>query len=308
VHAAVRQPRSALRGELGKAFDAAPGLPQDADGKQPTPLAAFLECGVLAHGLPRKPLMKLTASSCQSSSRRPRVWVSRYRRAYSATPFVRQQCDACCHGTLRLPARQSDLDEFAAMTLLRVAPLLAQPLQVRRVFTPCRSQARAASAASNDRRARPADNARRWVVAIMDVSRKGLQRFVDAQAAVFAGVCAELAAGRKRTRWMWFVFPQLGGLGHSRVAQSYAIASASQALAYWRHPVLGPRLKHCAQLVLDCGAATAHDIFGTPDDLKLRSCMTLFAQVAGKEPVFTRVLARYCAGQRDPRTLALLGV
>jgi uncharacterized protein (DUF1810 family) len=134
-----------------------------------------------------------------------------------------------------------------------------------------------------------------------------LQRFVDAQAPVFAEVCGELAAGRKRTHWMWFIFPQLRELGRTATARFYGIGSRDEALAYWQHPVLGPRLKQCAELVLNARGRTAQEIFGTPDDLKLRSCMTLFADVAGEEPVFARVLDRYYDGRPDERTLALLG-
>jgi uncharacterized protein (DUF1810 family) len=134
-----------------------------------------------------------------------------------------------------------------------------------------------------------------------------LRRFVDAQAQVYASVCSELAAGRKRTHWMWFVFPQLEGLGLSSTARFYGIASRDEALAYWRHPLLGRRLKQCAELVLAAGDSTAHEIFGSPDDLKLRSCMTLFQAVAPDEPVFAAVIARCFDGIRDPRTLELLG-
>ena len=133
-----------------------------------------------------------------------------------------------------------------------------------------------------------------------------LQRFVDAQAPVFADVCDELAAGRKRTHWMWFIFPQLRELGRSATARFYGLASRDEALAYWRHPVLGPRLKRCAELVLNVSGRTAREIFGTPDDLKLRSCMTLFADVAAEEPVFARVLERFYGGRPDEMTLALL--
>jgi len=94
--------------------------------------------------------------------------------------------------------------------------------------------------------------------------------------------------------------------GRSATARFYGITSRDEALAYWQHPVLGPRLKQCAELVLQVSGKTAHDIFGTPDELKLRSCMTLFAAVAGEEPVFTRVLERYYGGMPDGRTLALL--
>lgn len=140
----------------------------------------------------------------------------------------------------------------------------------------------------------------------MDGLDASLQRFVDAQAPVYATVCAELAHGRKTSHWMWFVFPQLRGLGRSATARHFGLASAAEALAYWHHPLLGPRLAHCAALVRDATAATAHEFFGSPDDLKLRSCMSLFARVAPEEPVFEAVLARYFGGRPDPATLALL--
>jgi uncharacterized protein (DUF1810 family) len=133
-----------------------------------------------------------------------------------------------------------------------------------------------------------------------------LARFVDAQAPVFDTVCAELAAGDKRTHWMWFVFPQLKALGRSGTAKHFGIEDRDEALAYWRHPVLGPRLAQCARLLLGVRGKTAHEIFGSPDDLKLRSCMTLFEAVAPEEPVFGEVLEKYCAGQRDDLTLRVL--
>ena len=140
----------------------------------------------------------------------------------------------------------------------------------------------------------------------MSAPDETLQRFVDAQAPLYGAVCAELAAGRKTTHWMWFIFPQLKGLGRSATARFYGIASKDEALAYWQHPVLGPRLKQCAELVLNTRGKTAHEIFGTPDDLKLQSCMTLFADVAAEEPVFAHVLERHYQGQRDETTIALL--
>lgn len=140
----------------------------------------------------------------------------------------------------------------------------------------------------------------------MKSSDAGLQRFIDAQASVYADVCTELAAGRKRTHWMWFIFPQLKGLGRSATARFYGIESRDEALAYWQHRILGPRLKQCAQLVLNAGAKTACDIFRAPDDLKLRSCMTLFADVAVDDPVFAQVIDRLYQGEPDEETLALL--
>jgi uncharacterized protein (DUF1810 family) len=131
-----------------------------------------------------------------------------------------------------------------------------------------------------------------------------LERFVAAQAPLIDDVMAELQAGRKRTHWMWFVFPQLRALGRSSTAHFYGIASLAEARAYLAHPVLGPRLLDCTRAVLAVQGRTLHEIFGTPDDMKFRSCMTLFSQVT-PEP-FTAALARYCGGEADERTLALL--
>lgn len=133
-----------------------------------------------------------------------------------------------------------------------------------------------------------------------------LQRFLDAQAPVFEQACAELQAGCKQSHWMWFIFPQLRGLGLSATAQHYGIASRQEALDYWWHPVLGPRLKHCMALLLAHQGLSAQAIFGSTDAMKLRSCATLFAAVASDEPVFQQVLDQYYAGAQDERTLALL--
>jgi len=132
-----------------------------------------------------------------------------------------------------------------------------------------------------------------------------LQRFVDAQDGVIDDVLDELHDGRKRSHWMWFVFPQLRGLGHSPVALRYGLASLDEARAYLAHPVLGPRLHECTRLAI-AARGNLHDLFGTPDDLKFRSCMTLFQQAAPDEPVFAEALERFCDGAPDPRTLALL--
>jgi len=134
-----------------------------------------------------------------------------------------------------------------------------------------------------------------------------LQRFVDAQAPVFEAVCRELAAGSKRTHWMWFVFPQLRGLGSSETARFYGIASRDEALAYWRHPVLGTRLKRCTDIVLGHAGRSVHRIFGSPDDLKFGSCMTLFAAIAPEEPAFGAAIRTFLGGKADRRTVALLG-
>ena len=133
-----------------------------------------------------------------------------------------------------------------------------------------------------------------------------LQRFVEAQAPVYDRVRAELAAGHKTSHWMWFVFPQLRGLGRSAMAQRYGIASAAEALAYWQHPLLGPRLAECTALVLAVRGRTLHEIFGSPDDLKFASSVTLFAHVAPQEPLFAHAIERCCGGHPDAGTLALL--
>ena len=131
-----------------------------------------------------------------------------------------------------------------------------------------------------------------------------LQRFVDAQdrGGVYAQAAEELRAGRKTSHWMWFVFPQIAGLGGSPMAQEYAISSREEAEAYLRHPVLGPRLLECARIVAGGAEADPQDIFGATDAMKLRSSMTLFAGVAPDEPVFRRVLDRCFDGAADPAT------
>jgi len=135
-----------------------------------------------------------------------------------------------------------------------------------------------------------------------------LVRFVDAQAPVYAQVQAELAAGRKRTHWMWFVFPQLAGLGRSAMAQRYAIGSRGEAVAYLAHPLLGARLRECSALVLSARGPAIDDILGAPDDLKFQSCMTLFDAVApAGETLFAQCLQRFFGGERDAATLARLG-
>jgi uncharacterized protein (DUF1810 family) len=139
-----------------------------------------------------------------------------------------------------------------------------------------------------------------------NLTNNGLGRFVDAQGPVYNSVFKELASGRKTTHWMWFVFPQLKGLGRSPIAKYYGIESRDEALAYWKHPVLGRRLKECTQLVLAVDDTTAHDIFGSPDELKFKSCMTLFAQVAPEEPVFKEALKRFFEGKPDEGTLKLM--
>lgn len=133
-----------------------------------------------------------------------------------------------------------------------------------------------------------------------------LERFVEAQDRVYDAVRNELAAGRKASHWMWFVFPQLRGLGRSATAHYYGIGSRSEALHYVQHAVLGARLRDCVEQVLAIEGASAHSIFGSPDDLKFRSSMTLFAAVAPDEPRFRRALDKYFRGEPDPATLEFL--
>ncbi len=134
-----------------------------------------------------------------------------------------------------------------------------------------------------------------------------LARFVHAQAGVYDRALAEVRAGRKQSHWMWFVFPQLAGLGSSAMAHQYAIQNEAEARAYLQHPVLGPRLKEISQAACDLDHGSALDVFGSPDDLKLRSSATLFACIAESESVFTKLLERYFDGAADPQTLQLLG-
>lgn len=133
-----------------------------------------------------------------------------------------------------------------------------------------------------------------------------LNRFVAAQERVYPQALSEIRSGRKRSHWMWFIFPQLAGLGTSPTARHYAIRSIDEARAYLAHWVLGPRLISCAEAALAVEGRTAREVFGTPDDLKLRSCATLFAQIGPAGSVFHRLLEHDFAGQPDARTLALL--
>lgn len=132
-----------------------------------------------------------------------------------------------------------------------------------------------------------------------------LQRFIDAQKPVYLRALAELKNGEKQSHWMWFIFPQIVGLGHSEMARRFAIADKAEALAYLQHPLLGARLRECAQAVLQHIERSAQQIFGSPDDMKLRSCMTLFAQV---EPYteFQLVLNQFYNGEMDNATLTRL--
>lgn len=140
----------------------------------------------------------------------------------------------------------------------------------------------------------------------MDVDRYNLQRFIQAQEPVYQRATAELREGRKRTHWMWFIFPQIRGLGHSEVAQRFSIASLPEAEAYFEHPILGSRLKECTELVNAIEGRSIEHIFGYPDHLKFRSCMTLFAQAAPGEKIFNEALDKYFAGSPDGFTLSRL--
>lgn len=133
-----------------------------------------------------------------------------------------------------------------------------------------------------------------------------LQRFVSAQRGVFDRALAELRQGRKTSHWMWFVFPQIAGLGRSAMSVRYAIGSADEAVAYWRHDVLGPRLKACLEVLMTHRNLSVHEIMGSPDDLKLRSSLTLFAHTVPDEPLFAQALRHFFDGRPDPETLARL--
>lgn len=134
-----------------------------------------------------------------------------------------------------------------------------------------------------------------------------LTRFASAQESVYATVLAELKSGRKRTHWMWYIFPQVDGLGFSSTSKFYAIKSLEEARQYLAHPVLGARLRECAAAVLAVDGRSVSEIFGHPDDLKLKSSMTLFARAAGEpDSVFARILDKYFHGEQDARTLELL--
>ena len=133
-----------------------------------------------------------------------------------------------------------------------------------------------------------------------------LERFVQAQEPVIERVLAELRAGRKTTHWMWFVFPQIQGLGHSPTARYFAIASRAEAQIYLRHPLLGPRLRECTRLVNETEGRSIEEIFGYPDDLKFCSSMTLFAHATTDNRVFVAAISKYFGGEYDPLTVARL--
>jgi uncharacterized protein (DUF1810 family) len=135
-----------------------------------------------------------------------------------------------------------------------------------------------------------------------------LNRFLQAQQNDYQRALSEIRSGRKRSHWMWYIFPQYDGLGFSSTSKRYAIKSVAEAEAYLRHPVLGPRLVECAEAVLGVEGRSASEVFGSPDDLKLRSCATLFAAVSPPGSVFERVLEKFFRGVRDEKTLRLMGV
>jgi uncharacterized protein (DUF1810 family) len=136
--------------------------------------------------------------------------------------------------------------------------------------------------------------------------RYGLQRFVDAQGGVFEQVCSELREGRKRSHWMWFIFPQIKGLGSSPMAVRFAISSLAEARAYLDHAVLGPRLRECCEIVVGVAGRSVDEIFGYPDDLKFHSSITLFAKAAVENRVFLDALEKYFGGELDRATVERL--
>ena len=135
-----------------------------------------------------------------------------------------------------------------------------------------------------------------------------LSRFMEAQNSDYDSALAEIRGGRKRSHWMWYIFPQFDGLGFSSTSRLYSIKSIAEAEAYLAHPVLGPRLIECAEAALEIQGHSALEIFGSPDDMKLRSCATLFACVSPAGSMFHRLLDKYFQGQRDGKTLQLLGI
>lgn len=135
-----------------------------------------------------------------------------------------------------------------------------------------------------------------------------LERFLKAQEDDYESALGEIRAGEKRSHWIWYIFPQIDGLAFSSTSKYYAIRSLEEARAYLAHPVLGPRLLACAEALLEVRDRSAAEIFGFPDDVKVRSCATLFAQASAAPSIFDRILDRYYNGERDPRTLALLGL
>lgn len=139
------------------------------------------------------------------------------------------------------------------------------------------------------------------------VAAHDIERFVAAQAPLYARALVELRTGRKRSHWMWFIFPQLAGLGRSPTAVRFAVRNREEAEDYLEHPLLGARLRECTEAMLGLESRSLTEILGFPDDLKFRSCMTLFASLSPPDSLFHRALDRFCDGLPDPRTLELLG-
>jgi uncharacterized protein (DUF1810 family) len=151
----------------------------------------------------------------------------------------------------------------------------------------------------------PAAHLRNLAMSVSD-DPYDLNRFLQAQSGDYAQALSEIKAGRKRSHWMWYIFPQIDGLGFSSMSQRYAIKSVTEAKAYLDHPMLGPRLVEIAEAALSVEGRSAHDIFGSPDDMKLKSCATLFARVSPPDSVFSRLLDKYFRGERDGKTLGLM--
>jgi uncharacterized protein (DUF1810 family) len=144
-------------------------------------------------------------------------------------------------------------------------------------------------------------------IGVSDQDPYDLQRFVDAQEHVYERALSEIKSGRKRSHWMWFIFPQIDGLGASSMSKRYAIRSIAEAKAYLDHPLLGPRLLESAEAALAVQTSSALELFGSPDDMKLRSCATLFASVSSEDSVFSQLINKYFDGKPDDRTLQLTG-
>ena len=135
-----------------------------------------------------------------------------------------------------------------------------------------------------------------------------LNRFVQAQENDYERALSEIKSGQKRSHWMWYIFPQFDGLGFSTTSKRYSIKSVAEAKAYLSHPILGPRLTECVEAILSVEGRSAYEIFGCPDDMKLRSCATLFASVSPKSSIFDQLLEKFFQGERDGKTLRLLNV
>lgn len=140
------------------------------------------------------------------------------------------------------------------------------------------------------------------------MSNYNLSRFVEAQSSHYPTALAEIGNGRKVSHWMWYVFPQIAGLGMSALSRKYAIRDLGEASAYLGHPVLGPRLVEISRVLSGSGKSDAYAIFGSPDDMKLRSSMTLFSLVPGADPVFEQVIGKFFSGEKDARTLEIVGI